>query len=90
MISTFSFPTKVTFGPGAIEHVAEVARSFDMKHPLVVTDPGIVKCRLLERLTEPLNKAGLRWALFDRVEATLLRRACFPASTSFRVSTATV
>ena len=84
MISTFSFPTKVTFGPGAIEHVAEVARSFDMKHPLVVTDPGIVKCRLLERLTEPLNKAGLRWALFDRVEGNPTEASVFPGVDIFQ------
>ena len=78
MISTFSFPTRIVFGPGAIDHVAEGARSFGMKHPLLVTDPGIIKTGLLERLTAPLNKAGLTWALFDRVENNPTEASVFP------------
>ena len=78
MISNFSFPTRIVFGRGAVEHVAEAARSFAMKHPLLVTDPGIVKTGLLERLTAPLNKAGLTWALFDRVEGNPSEASVFP------------
>jgi 4-hydroxybutyrate dehydrogenase len=78
VISTFSFPTKIVFGPGAIEQVADAARSFSMKHPLLVTDPGIVKSGLVERLTAPLNKAGLTWALFDKVEGNPTEASVFP------------
>jgi len=78
MISNFAFPTKVVFGPGAIEQVADAARSLRMKHPLLVTDPGIVKSGLLERLTEPLKNAGLRWALFDQVEGNPTEASVFP------------
>jgi 4-hydroxybutyrate dehydrogenase len=84
MISTFSFPTKIVFGSGAIEQVAEAARSLGIKRPLLVTDPGIVKSGLLERLTEPLNKAGLTWALFDRVEGNPTEASVFPGVDTFQ------
>jgi 4-hydroxybutyrate dehydrogenase len=77
VISTFSFPTKIVFGPGAIEQVADAARSFSMKHPLLVTDRGIVKSGLVERLAAPLNKAGLTWALFDKVEGNPTEASVF-------------
>jgi alcohol dehydrogenase class IV len=78
MISTFSFPTKIVFGPGAIAQVGDAARSFSMKHPLLVTDPGIVKSGVLERLTTPLRQAGLTWALFDKVEGNPTEASVFP------------
>jgi 4-hydroxybutyrate dehydrogenase len=84
MISNFSFPTRIVFGPGAIEHVAEAARSFGMKHPLLVTDLGIVNSGLLEHLTTRLNKAGLTWALFDRVEGNPTEASVFPGVDIFQ------
>jgi alcohol dehydrogenase class IV len=78
MISNFSFPTKIVFGPGAIAQVGDAARSFSMKHPLLVTDLGIVKSGVLERLTAPLRQAGLTWALFDRVEGNPTEASVFP------------
>lgn len=78
MISTFAFPTKIVFGPGAIERVAELAQGLGMKRPLVVTDPGIVKCGLLERLSAPLKKAGLDWTLFDQVEPNPTEASVYP------------
>ena len=83
MISTFSFPTRIVFGPGAIEQVADAACSFSMKHPLLVTDPGIVKSGLLERLTAPLNRVGLTWALFDKVEGNPTEASVFPGVNIF-------
>jgi 4-hydroxybutyrate dehydrogenase len=78
MISHFSFPTKIVFGAGAIEQVAEAARTLRMKHPLLVTDPGIVRSGLLERLTAPLRQRGLTWALFDKVEGNPTEASVFP------------
>jgi 4-hydroxybutyrate dehydrogenase len=78
MISSFSFPTKIGFGPGAITQVGDAARSLSMKHPLLVTDPGIVKSGLLDRLAAPLKKAGLTWALFDKVEGNPTEASVFP------------
>lgn len=78
MISTFSFPTRIVFGPGAIDQAPEIARSLRMTRPLVVTDPGIVKSGLLERLAGPLKLAGLGVETFDRVEGNPTEASVFP------------
>jgi alcohol dehydrogenase class IV len=78
MISTFSFPTRVVFGPGAIEQVADAASSLSIKHPLLATDPGIVRSGLLERLTALLSQRGLTWTLFDKVEGNPTEASVFP------------
>jgi len=78
MISTFAFPTRVVFGPGAIRQVPTIARGLGMARPLIVTDPGIVRCGLIERLTEPLLQAGLGVVTFDRVEGNPTEASVFP------------
>jgi 4-hydroxybutyrate dehydrogenase len=78
MISTWSFPTKIIFGPGVMGGIVEAARPLGLRRPLIVTDPGIVTCGLLERLTAPLKKAGLEWALFDKVEGNPTEASVLP------------
>ena len=78
MISTFSFPTRIVFGPGAISQVADIVRGLGMARPLIVTDPGIVKSGLLDRLAAPLKLAGIGLATFDRVEGNPTEASVFP------------
>src|SRR5437870_9104804 len=78
MLWTWAFPTKIVFGAGAVARVADLARGLAIKKPLIVTDPGIVKCGLVERLTGPLKKAGIAWSLFDRVEGNPTEASVFP------------
>ena len=68
MVSQFSFPTKIIFGPGAIAQTGDTAHTLGIKRPLIVTDPGIVTCGLLEHLTNPLKRSGIEYAIFDKVE----------------------
>ncbi|HEY3132655.1 MAG TPA: iron-containing alcohol dehydrogenase [Acidobacteriota bacterium] len=69
MISYFSFPTQIIFGPGSIELLAQKVRLLEMKHPMVVTDPGILRAGLLARVEEQLKKANLEFSLFSDVAA---------------------
>src|SRR5947207_1201645 len=78
MISTWSFPTKIIFGAGASEQLAELAASLNIKRPLVVTDPGIVKCGLLEQVIESFSTSGIPWKLFDRVEPNPTEASVLP------------
>src|ERR1041385_3812162 len=78
MTSTWSFPTKIIFDPGAIGEVSGEVRSLGVERPLIVTDQGIVNSGLLERLTIPLSDAGVSWAIFDRVEGNPTESSVFP------------
>jgi len=66
-IRSFSIPTVMKHGPGAIAALADEARALGMRRPLLVTDPGIVRAGLLDRAVEPLRAARLDYVVFDRV-----------------------
>jgi choline dehydrogenase len=66
-IRSFSIPTVMKHGLGAIAALGEEARALGMQRPLLVTDPGIVRAGLLDRVAAPLRDARLDYAVFDRV-----------------------
>jgi alcohol dehydrogenase class IV len=64
---TWNYPTRVRFGVGAVREVGEACRAAGLARPLVVTDPGLARLGLLEEVLAPLERAGLRPAVFDGV-----------------------
>lgn len=67
MLSRFSFPTQIVFGPGAVGELGTLARGLGGTRALVVTDPGVRDAGLAARVIEPLAAAGVTCGLFDRV-----------------------
>ena len=55
-MATINYLTTIEFDFGAVARVADIATSTGMKRPLVVTDPGIAKGPLLQRLREALGR----------------------------------
>jgi alcohol dehydrogenase len=52
-------------GLGAISKIGDIAGSFAARKILVLTDAGIVKAGILDALRAPLEKAGLKFEVFD-------------------------
>ncbi|MGO8790390.1 MAG: iron-containing alcohol dehydrogenase [Terriglobia bacterium] len=67
MISRFSFPTHIVFGPGAVRELGIEARQLGIARPLLVTDRGVVACGLAEQIVTESQRAGLAVSLFDDV-----------------------
>lgn len=67
MLSNFNFPNKIIFGCGAVNSIPEVISDFPINSVLVVTDKGVVKAGLIEKITDNLQKASVKYALFDGV-----------------------
>lgn len=67
MISTFSFPTKVVFGAGAIAHIGPTVHEINGKRPLLVTDKGVVTSGIIEQVAAQLDRAQIDYAIFDGV-----------------------
>ncbi len=62
-----SNPGRLIFGPGAL---AELKKEINAKQrPLLITDQGVVSAGILKRVTDLLGDAGIRYELFDRVQA---------------------
>ena len=60
MISNFSVPTRIVFGPGAIAQLPDLLMELGAKRVLLVTDPGLVELGLAKKVL------GL---LFGRIDA---------------------
>jgi alcohol dehydrogenase class IV len=64
---TWSFPTRIVFGAGALATLPDHARAHG-KRALVVCDAGVAKLGLAERVKVALEKAGIPAAVFDGVD----------------------
>jgi alcohol dehydrogenase class IV len=67
-IVEMSYPTRIVFGAGALKELPAQLARLAAKRPLVVTDAGVRKAGLLDRLVAVLEKAGVAHAIFDQVE----------------------
>lgn len=67
--TTFSFPTLTRFGAGTIRELTERLPHLGIRHPLVVTDPGVVNTDAFRMLADVLGAAGANreWFLFGQV-----------------------
>ena len=71
-LSKFSFPTAITFGPGARKEVAGHLQGRGVKRPIVVTDKGLATLPLLADFVAGL--AGLETAVYAGVQGNPVKR----------------
>ncbi len=60
-------PTRFRFGNGSISQLAEVVRECGGSKAFVVLDPGLKGAGLADKITEPLEKDGIPFAVFDEI-----------------------
>ena len=59
----FSFPTRIIFGADTLNQLPELVTEHGMRHPMIVTDPGLVKAGLINQVTAALTN----FSVFDCV-----------------------
>ncbi len=64
---TITQPTRIHFGPGIVDTLAQVIRDHGCKKPLVVLDPGLKKAGLDKAALSSLDRAKMKYAAFDKV-----------------------
>lgn len=67
LVTSWSYPTRILFGPGTVQQVGEACREAGVMRPLVVTDPELAKLAPVEHCLEALRAAGLEHGLFTGV-----------------------
>ena len=65
----FHVPTKVVFGVNVVETLGDIVKSYNTDKVFLVTDGGIVKSGLAEKISNILKKASISCDVFDKVEA---------------------
>ena len=66
-VTTFYYPAKIVFGPGAIERLPLEIGAFKMSRPLVVTDGGLAKGPVFDRVLGIIRKRCGDVVVFDQV-----------------------
>ena len=65
----FELPTRIEYGLGCSKRLATVLNDMQICRVLLVTDPGIQSAGLVTEITQQLDLAGVKWEVFDDVEA---------------------
>ena len=66
-VDVFRIPTRILFGRGVSQRVAEPLQQVSAKRVLVVTDPGVIKVGLVEPVLDRLRDAGIAYEVYDGV-----------------------
>lgn len=82
--TVMSYPTRILLGAGTLERLPEELGRLSIRRPLVVTDGGLVKAGLAERLYGVLRKAKVDFDVFDRVEPNPTEKDAFAGRDHFR------
>ncbi len=85
-ITEMSWPTKVVFGAGALQRLPAQVSRLGMKHPLVVTDAGVVKAGLAQRVYDVLKAAGVAYARFEEVKPDPTERDAFAGLEAYKAN----
>lgn len=61
-------PTQIHFGVGMVETLAQVVKDCGGNKALLVVDPSLKAVGLLDKITAPLDTAGMAYVFFDHID----------------------
>ena len=64
----WNFPTQMRFGAGRIAELARACKSVGMKRPLLITDPGVAKLPMVQKVLAANEADGLPTAVFSDIK----------------------
>lgn len=83
---TWSFPTRIVFGAGAVRATGDEAKRLGATRALIVTDKGVVKAGLHEPVLAALRAAGVEAAIFDDVLPNPIEKNVHEGVAAFRAA----
>ena len=71
MNKTFSFTgaKKIVFGNGSFDELVEHIKESGGNNPLIVLDKGLSETGFRKKVSDLLDRGGMKYAIFDRIEA---------------------
>ncbi len=83
-ISTFSFPTTIVFGCGAVQRLPSCLKETGIRKPLLVTDPGLRATPVFTTVTEVLKTGGVAYEIFDSVHSNPIEEDVLKSAELYR------
>lgn len=65
---TYIFGASIEFGIGCLRDLSNRLGNFGVQRLLVVTDAGVIKAGILDKILEQLEKSSVKYWIFDRVQ----------------------
>ena len=81
---TWSFPTTIVFGAGAVSTVADHVKRIGAKRALLVCDAGVVKVGIAERVRALLEGGGVAAAVFSAVDPNPVEKNVFDGVAAYK------
>jgi 4-hydroxybutyrate dehydrogenase len=81
---TWSFPTTIVFGAGAVSVAADHVRRTGARRALLVCDAGVAKVGIAERVRGLLEAGGVATAIFDAVDPNPVEKNVFDGVAAYR------
>ncbi len=66
---TFTYPTRIEYGPGALKDFTFIVKDRGLKKGLIVTDPGVEKAGIAQTLKSYFSEAGIESVIFNDVKS---------------------
>ena len=83
-ITTFSFPTRIVFGVGAVRQVPACLKENGVRRPLVVTDPGLRAAPPFQSVESALRDGGIQYEVFAGVHPNPIEEDVVEAAQAYR------
>ena len=83
-ITTFSFPTRIVFGCGAVRQLPKALAETGVRKPLIVTDPGLCATPVVGAVTGVLEQAGVAYEVFGRVHGNPIEEDVVESAALYR------
>ncbi|MEZ5647488.1 MAG: iron-containing alcohol dehydrogenase [Alphaproteobacteria bacterium] len=68
LTNLWRYPTLIRFGVGRIQELPEVCKDLGIRHPLLVTDPGLAGLPMVKEAIAANNAAGVTTILFSDIK----------------------
>ena len=65
---SFTLPTKIVYGPGCISSLIDELQLNNCSSPIIVTDKGVRKAGILDKITSLLGQNNISFTVYDGVE----------------------
>ncbi|MGD8862823.1 MAG: iron-containing alcohol dehydrogenase [Myxococcales bacterium] len=88
MTVVWNFPTRILYGEGALDEAPKEAAGLGGQRALIVTDPGVAKAGLADRVKAALESGQVEAAVFDGVGGNPTDEHVLAATAAYRESKA--
>jgi alcohol dehydrogenase class IV len=68
LVANWNYPTKIRFGAGRISELPDACKEAGIRNPLLVTDRGLARLPVTDKVLDIMGEAGLGGASFSDVD----------------------